>query len=89
MATSPLFFSAKDLDGFDWRFSFIPDFAIYGASLIGKRFSCVSPWIDYSELSDISGFNVFFESSFFCFPISELEKFKEFLQQVKAVKAVA
>lgn len=82
-------FSSKDLDGLDWRFSFIPDSGLYGASLIGKRFSCISPWIDYSELSDGSGFNVFFESSFFSFPSSELKKFKEFLQRAKAAKAAA
>lgn len=91
MVSLPVIFTFEDFDGLEWRFSFsfILGPGIYGASLVGKRYSCISPWIDFSELSDGSGFNVFFESSFFSIPISQFEKFKEFLQRAKAAKEAA
>lgn len=76
------------VDGVEWRFAFNAN-RTYLASIPTGSFCLCSPHITHDIQAGQVIFSVYFANAYINFPATELKKFKEFLQQVKAAKAVA
>lgn len=79
----------KAVDGVEWRFAHIPATYKYLASITSGSFCLCSPHITHDIQAGQVNFSVYFANAYINFPATELKKYREFLQQIKAAKAAA
>lgn len=84
---SPIFCNLLSSNGVAWRLAFLNN--SYVASISSGCCSICSLRIDFYITSDKESFYVHFSDSFILFPISELEKFNKFNNQVQLSTAAA
>lgn len=78
----------KAIDGVEWRIAYTVN-SVYLASVTSGSCSLCSPNLTHDIQAGQVNFTVYFASAYLVFPASEFKKFRPFLQQVKAAKAVA
>ncbi|WP_331345986.1 hypothetical protein [Cellvibrio sp. UBA7661] len=78
----------KAVDGVEWRIAFTVT-RTFLASIPTGSFCLCSSHINHDIQAGQVIFSVYLANAYINFPVSELKKFKAFLQQVKAAKAAA